>query len=121
MDYSIDYKPTLRELQAEVASILNNAAYIKDRGISVLSEDLLDIDYQIKNALGKQGLVIVVNTLQATYIGHDGLVNAWQIDNLEVDVVENPSVWRPYLKKHGFEDGTTTDLLHMMAEILGGP
>ena len=121
MDYSIDYKPTLRELQAEVTSILNNAAYIKDRGISVLSEDILDIDYQIKSALSKQGLVIIVNTLQATYIGHDGLVNAWQIDNLEVDVVENPAVWRPYLKKHGFEDGTTTDLLHMMAEILGGP
>ena len=121
MEYAIDYKPTLRELQAEVAEILNGAAYIKDRGISVLSEDLLDIDYQIRNALGKQGLVIVANTLQATYIGHDGLVNAWQIDNLEIDVVENPSVWRPYLKKHGFEDGTTTDLLHMMAEILGGP
>ena len=121
MDYSIDYKPTLRELQAEVSSILNNATYIKDRGISVLSEDLLDIDYQIKSALSKQGLVVIVNTLQATYIGHDGLVNAWQVDNLEVDVVENPSVWRPYLKKHGFEDGTTTDLLHMMAEILGGP
>ena len=121
MDYSISYKPTLRELQAEVASILNNATYIKDRSIQVLSEDLLDIDYQIKNALGKQGLVVIVNTLQATYIGHDGLVNAWQIDNLEVDVVENPSVWRPYLKKHSFEDGTTTDLLHMMAEILGGP
>ena len=121
MDYAIDYKPTLRELQAEVAEILNGAAYIRDRGISVLSEDILDIDYQIRNALGKQGLVIVANTLQATYIGHDGLVNAWQIDNLEIDVVENPSVWRPYLKKHGFEDGTTTDLLHMMAEILGGP
>lgn len=77
MDYSIEYKPTLRELQAEVTSILNNSAYIKDRSISVLSEDLLDIDYQIKSALSKQGLVIIVNTLQATYIGHDGLVNAW--------------------------------------------
>ena len=121
MDYSIDYKPTLRELQAEVAGILNNASYIKDRGIKVLSEDILDIDYEIKSSLSKQGLVIIVNTLQGTYIGHDGLVNAWQIDNLEVDVVENPAVWRPYLKKRGFEDGTTTDLLHMMAEILGGP
>ena len=121
MDYSIDYKPTLRELQAEVAGILNNSAYIKDRSISVLSEDLLDIDYEIKSALSKQGLVIIVNTLQATYIGHDGLVNTWQIDNLEIDVVENPSIWRPYLKKHHFDDGTTTDLLHMMAEILGGP
>ena len=121
MEYAVDYKPTLRALQAEVTEILNGAAYIRDRGISVLSEDILDIDYQIRNALGKQGIVIVVNTLQATYMGHDGLVNAWQIDNLEIDVVENPSVWRPYLKKHGFEDGTTTDLLHMMAEILGGP
>lgn len=63
MDYSIDYKPTLRELQAEVAGILNNAAYIKDRSISVLSEDLLDIDYEIKSALSKQGLVVIVNTL----------------------------------------------------------
>ena len=45
MDYSIDYKPTLRELQAEVTSILNDATYIKDRGIKVLSEDILDIDY----------------------------------------------------------------------------
>ena len=63
MDYSIDYKPTLRALQAEVTEILNDATYIKDRGISVLSEDILDIDYQIRNALGKQGLVIVANTL----------------------------------------------------------
>ena len=63
MDYSIDYKPTLRELQAEVTSILNNSAYIKDRGITVLSEDILDVDYQIKSALSKQGLVVIVNTL----------------------------------------------------------
>ena len=40
MEYAIDYKPTLRELQAEVAEILNGAAYIRDRGISVLSEDI---------------------------------------------------------------------------------
>ena len=45
MEYAIDYKPTLRALQAEVSEILNSAAYIRDRGISVLSEDILDIDY----------------------------------------------------------------------------
>ena len=45
MEYAIDYKPTLRALQSEVAEILNGAAYITDRGISVLSEDILDIDY----------------------------------------------------------------------------
>lgn len=63
----------------------------------------------------------VVNTMQASYIGHDGMVNAYQIDNLELDIVENPSVWRPYLKKNGIQDGTATDIMQMAAEILGGP
>lgn len=49
------------------------------------------------------------------------MVNAYQIDNLELDIVENPSVWRPYLKKNGIQDGTTTDIMQMAAEILGGP
>ena len=117
----IDKKPILRELQKDVADILTNSEFYKSLALTVLTEDLLDIDYQIKNALGKQGLVVVVNTLQASYLGHDGMVGAWQIDNLEIDVVENPTVWRAWLKKHSKESGTTTDILYMTSEILGGP
>lgn len=63
MEYSIEIKPVLRELQKEVAQILNETAYLKDRGITVLCEDSLEIEYEIKRALGNQGLVTVVNVL----------------------------------------------------------
>lgn len=121
MEYSINIKPVLRELQSEVANILNETAYLNERGISVLCEDSLEIEYEIRKALGQQGLVATVNTLQTSYIGHDSLAVDWQIDNLEIDIIENPSVWRPYLKKNGFEDGTSIDLAHIIAESLGGP
>ena len=65
--------------------------------------------------------MVVVTTMQATYNGHDGMVEEWQVDNLEVDCVENPIVHRGNLKKLGFEDGTTTDVLYRIAERLGGP
>lgn len=117
----IDYKNLFSDIQQKVVDILQEDAWFSERGITILSENLLDIDFQIKNALCKQGCVIVVTTMQATYAGHDGMVEEWQVDNLEVDCVENPSVHRGNLKKLGFEDGTTTDVLYRIAERLGGP
>ena len=117
----IDYKNLFGDIQQKVVDILKEDAWFSERGIAILSENLLDIDFQIKNALCKQGCVIVVMTMQATYAGHDGMVEEWQVDNLEVDCVENPIVHRGNLKKLGFEDGTTTDILYRIAERLGGP
>lgn len=117
----IDYKNLFGDIQSKVVDILKDDEWFSERGITILSENILDIDFQIKNALGKQGCVIVVTTMQATYNGHDGMVEEWQVDNLEVDVVENPIVHRGNLKKLGFEDGTTTDVLYRIAERLGGP
>lgn len=65
--------------------------------------------------------MVVVATMQGTYGGHDGCVESWNIDNLEIDVVENPSVHRPWLKKNNLADGVTTDVLYRVAERLGGP
>ena len=117
----IDYKNLFGDIQQKVVDILKDDEWFSERGITILSENLLDIDFQIKNALCKQGCVIVVTTMQATYAGHDGMVEEWQVDNLEVDCVENPIVHRGNLKKLGFEDGTTTDVLYRIAERLGGP
>lgn len=117
----IDYKNLFGDIQQKVVDILKDDEWFSDRGITILSENILDIDFQIKNALGKQGCVIVVTTMQSTYVGHDGMVEEWQVDNLEVDCVENPIVHRGNLKKLGFEDGTTTDILYRIAERLGGP
>ena len=117
----IDYKNLFGDIQQKVVDILQSDDWFSQRGITILSENLLDIDFQIKNALCKQGCVVVVTTMQATYAGHDGMVEEWQVDNLEVDCVENPIVHRGNLKKLGFEDGTTTDVLYRIAERLGGP
>ena len=53
--------------------------YISEKmpDIKVLAEDSKDIEFEIKNALAKQGLVTVVMTPKMTYIGHDGTNQAW--------------------------------------------
>ena len=53
--------------------------YISEKmpDIKVLAEDSKDIEFEIKNALAKQGLVTVVMTPKMTYIGHDGKYIVW--------------------------------------------
>lgn len=60
-----------------------------------LVENRKDIDYAVKNALGRQGIVGMVATPKATFAGaYEDVGLAWQVDQLEVDVVENPTVNR---------------------------
>ena len=59
-----------------------------------VSENARDIEYEIKKALGKQGIVGLVMTPKARFLGRAGDVgNAWQCE-LEIDVVESPTVNR---------------------------
>ena len=67
-------------------------------------ENRKDIDFEIKKALGQQGIVGMVMTPKATYAGSfQNTSLAWQIDELEVNVVENPPVNRG--KKGGYVTG----------------
>lgn len=69
-----------------------------------LVENRKDIDYEIKQALGKQGVCGLVMTPKATYVGSYMDVGlAWQIDELEIDVVENVTVNRG--KRDGYITG----------------
>ena len=48
------------------------------------------IDYEVKQALGKQGIVALVMTPKAQFIGRYGdKMNAWELPELEIDIVEN--------------------------------
>lgn len=49
----IDYKNVFSELQNEVVQILTDDTWFSERGITILAENILDIDYQIRNSLGK--------------------------------------------------------------------
>lgn len=65
-----------------------------------MAESIKDIDYEIKNALGRQGIVGVCMTPKATYAGKvEDLFLAWTLEELEIDIVENVTVNRG--KKNG--------------------
>ena len=60
-----------------------------------MAENRKDIDFEIKNALGKEGIVGLVLTPKATFAGaYMDIGLAWQLDELEIDVVENVTVNR---------------------------
>lgn len=90
-------------------------------GVQILPENLKDIDFQIKNAMSRQGVVVIVTTMKGTYGGHNSMTESWLIENLEILVVENPMINRARLKKEELEYGTATDISYRIFETLGGP
>lgn len=93
----------LEEAQAYVAEKLNGDSQLSGL-CTFLVENRKDIDYEIKNALGREGIVGVVMTPKATYAGkYEDLFLAWTLESLEIDIVENPTVNRG--KKNGFITG----------------
>ena len=93
----------LQEVQDYVVGKLS-ADYQLSGNCTFLAENKKDIDYEIKNALGRQGIVGVVMTPRATYAGkYEDLFLAWTLEELEIDIVENPVVNRG--KKTGYMTG----------------
>ena len=93
----------LEDAQAYVADKLNGDSQLSGL-CTFLVENRKDIDYEIKNALGRQGIVGVVMTPKATYAGkYENSFLAWTLESLEIDIVENPTVNRG--KKNGFITG----------------
>lgn len=92
----------LEEVQQYVADKLNADPQLS--ACPFLVENRKDIDFEIKQALGKQGICGLVMTPKATYAGaYMDVGIAWQIDELEIDVVENVTVNRG--KKSGYITG----------------
>lgn len=110
-----------RQLQQFIADKLNDSAYFKDRGVKVLVEQTLDIDFQIQTAMNKQGVCPIVMFEKADFQGNlDKRSQAWAVQPV-IQVVENPSIWRAWLKKNGFTDGTGLDLAAEAAKVLADP
>lgn len=115
-----EYTPLFTQVQDFIADQLNTDPQLSALGIEFLPEHRLDIEYEIKNNLGKQGTVGIVNTLKGTYGGHNDSTNAWEIE-AEVDVLENPPVRRAQMKKMGLSAGSTADILDWVQESLCAP
>lgn len=81
------------ELQQQVVDILKSDEELS--GVTILAENRNDIDYEISEALGQQGLVCVVMTVGANFIGnYEDEKLAFEVDELVIQVVENPVVNR---------------------------
>ena len=85
-------------LQREIITHLSKSKYLKD--VCFLSENDRDIEYGIKNALGKTGLVGIIMTPSLSYIGlitansNDQLADlAWDAE-LTIQILENVPVNR---------------------------
>ncbi|WP_407450918.1 hypothetical protein [Fibrobacter sp.] len=84
----------LSQIQHYVADRLNSDATLSGK-VAFIPENSKDLDFEIKKALGKQGVVGLVLTPKATFAGwNEDKGPAWQIDELEIDVVENVTVNR---------------------------
>ena len=106
------------ELQQNICDIMNKSQVLKDAKIEFIAENRLDIDYQIKESLKKQGLAAVVMTPNAKYLGHNGTSEAYQLDDLTIQFVEYTPINRAKNKASVI---TGLDLANYTSEILGGP
>lgn len=81
-DYQNDKSITF-QLQEYVCDILNGSD-LSVYGAVFYPENLLDIDYEIKNAISKQGLACIVMTPSMNYEGHNGLTQAYTAEDLTI-------------------------------------
>ena len=83
------------QVQTIVAQQLNADETLSSAGITFFAENNKDLDYEIKNALGRQGIVGIIMTPEAQYIGStvEGEL-AYDLRDFTVQIVENPPVNR---------------------------
>lgn len=109
------------DLQQYVVDILNRDEILQKMGAVFCAENSMDLDYEVRNALDRQGLACVVMTPRAVYQGHNGIEQAFTCDQLTLQIVESPEVHRAWLKKEGLDYGTALDVAKAASDRLAGP
>ena len=72
------------QIQQDICDVMNQSPVLLNAGIEFIAEDRLDIDYQIKENLKKQGMACLVMSPSLNYIGHTGTSEAYQLDDLTI-------------------------------------
>ena len=80
-------------MQRHWCSVLNSDPVLS-RVCKVVPENIKDIDFEIRNALQKQGIAGVVMTPSLTYRGRDEKSSYWDVNGMEISFTENPTVNR---------------------------
>ena len=106
------------QIQQDICDVMNQSPVLLSAGIEFIAEDRLDIDYQIKESLKKQGMAAVVIVPEMKYLGHNGTSEAYQLDDLTIQFVEYTPINRA---KNKASVVTGLDLANYTSELLGGP
>lgn len=86
---------SIQEIQDAIKSQLEKNVYFATSKITVLSENSAQIDYLIKNAIGKLGIVCVVQTPTFDFMGKDDQGHpVWQMTEATIVISEIPTVNR---------------------------
>lgn len=105
------------QVQEIICDQLNSDETLSSATILFVAENAKDIDYEVTNALGKQGIVGVVMTPKADYIGITSKGElAYELRGITVQIVENVPVNR------GLPNTITAlDAAQRVQEVLSSP
>lgn len=86
---------SIQEIQDAIKEQLEKNVYFAASKITVLSENSAQIDFLIKNAIGKLGIVCVVQTPTFDFMGKDDQGHpVWQMPEATIVISEIPTVNR---------------------------
>ena len=86
---------SIQEIQDAIKEQLEKNVYFAASKIQVISENSAQIDYLIKNAIGKLGIVCVVQTPTFEFYGKDGEGHpVWTMTEATIVISEIPTVNR---------------------------
>ena len=105
------------DVQKDVCKILNDIPELSD--IDFFPANDKDLETEITTALRKQGVCGIVLVNEADFQGFEsGLDTAWQINDLVVQVIENPITNRS--QQNLKYCGTAEDIGAKVSQVLGG-
>ena len=106
------------DLQKEVCSILNGTSELSS--LDFFPSNDKDLETEITTALRKQGVCGIVLVEDASFQGFEsGLNSVWQVDELIVQIIENPITNRSSNNTNFV--GTAEDIGAKVSQILGSP
>ncbi len=86
---------SIMDVQEAIKKVLEENVYFKKTKIPVLCENAAQIDFMIKNAIGKLGIVCVVQTPSFTFMGKDEDGHpVWEMPEASIVISEIPTVNR---------------------------
>lgn len=86
---------SVQEVQEAIKTALEENVFFKSHKIQVICENAAQIDYLIKNAIGKLGIVCVVQTPTFDFIGKDKDGHPiWEMPEASIVISEIPTVNR---------------------------